>query len=88
MTKTFKAASVNPKRLMSEAVAKVEAAMGLFSQLRETLERADTVQLRELLSRTIDKVEVWSTKWPIAFRLDRGVIHLRSDQFDNLLPSS
>ena len=62
--------------------------MGLFSRLRETLLRADTVQLRELLSRIIDRVEVWSAKRPIIFKLERGVIHLRADQFKDLLPSS
>ncbi len=66
--------------------------MGLFSQLRETLQRADTVHLRELLVRTIHKVEVWSA--PVmrgrrrVFQLERGRIHLQSDQFDNLLRSS
>ena len=66
--------------------------MGLFSQLRETLQRADTVHLRELLVRTIHKVEVWST--PVmrgrrrVFQLERGRIHLQSNQFENLLRSS
>ncbi|MCH7686169.1 MAG: recombinase family protein [Planctomycetes bacterium] len=82
-----------PTRTRLESIdARVDKAMGLFSQLRETLQRADTVHLRELLVRTIHKVEVWST--PVmrgrrrVFQLERGRIHLQSDQFDNLLRSS
>ena len=66
--------------------------MGRFARLRETLQQADTVHLRELLSQTIDKVEVWSN--PVmrgrrrVFQLDRGIIHLRSDELNKLLRSS
>ena len=65
--------------------------MKLFSRLRETLQQADTMRLRELLSRTIEKVEVWSN--PVmrgrrrVFQLERGVIHLRSDELNKLLPT-
>ncbi len=62
--------------------------MGRFARLRETLQQADTVHLRELLGQTIDKVEVWSN--PVmrgrrrVFQLDRGIIHLRSDELNKL----
>jgi site-specific DNA recombinase len=89
---TLKAASVPLEQVLNEADARVNAAMKSFTRLRETLERADTVLLRELLSEAIDKVEVWS-KLVVrgrrrVFELQRGVIHLRGTQLKNLLHSS
>ena len=62
----------------------LEAALSLFSRLGETLKTVNAVQLRELMSRTIERGEVWSTKRNRVSQLDRGVIYLRGDQWNNL----
>ena len=89
---SLKVAQIPTRTRLTEVDAKVDKTMGWFARLRETLQQADTVRVRELLSQTIDKVEVWAN--PVmcgrrrVFQLDRGVIHLRSDELDKLLPSS
>ncbi len=88
----LQAASAPRKQLLSEANSRINAAMKAFTRLRETLKKADTVLLRELLAETIDKVEVVSNRVKRGrrnvFQLERGVIYLRGDQFENLLPST
>ena len=77
---------------VDEADARVDAAMGLYARLRETLKKANPVLVRELLAETIDKVEVWSKPVPRGrrrvFQLQRGVIYLRGSQLENLSRSS
>ncbi len=88
----LKSAQTPTRTRLAEVDAKVNKSMGRFARLRETLQQADTVHLRELLRQTIDKVEVWSNpvmrgrRW--VFQLERGVIHLRSDELNKLLLST
>ncbi len=88
----LKAAQTPTRTRLAEVDAKVNKSMGRFARLRETLQQADTVHLWELLRQTIDKVEVWSN--PVmrgrrrVFQLERGVIHLRSDELNKLLLST
>ena len=86
---SLKAAQTPVRTRLADVDAKVDKAMGGFARLRETLQQADTGHLRELLSHTIDKVEVWSNPTTRGrrrvFQLERGVIHLRSDELKNLL---
>ena len=88
----LKAAQIPTKTRLAEADASVDHAMELFSRLRETLDGADTVRLRELLSQIVQRVDVWSD--PVmrgrrrVFQLDRGIVHLRGDRLNNLFTSS
>ena len=63
--------------------------MSAFSTLRQTLAKADPLQLRELLRETIQRVDVWAERQTIGkqstFRLVRGVVRMRAD---NLFGSS
>ena len=54
----IKDASLPKKRLQAEQDHKVDRAIQLFSQLRETLLKADTVRLRELLRTAIENIVV------------------------------
>jgi len=51
-------ASVPKQRLVNEANRKFEAALALFSKLRQSLIRSDFKTLRDCLEKTIDKVVV------------------------------
>jgi len=62
LTTEIKAASVPKKQMRAEQDQKVDGAIQLFSQLRETLLRADTVLLREFLRTAIDKIVVRVSK--------------------------
>jgi len=89
---SLKAAQTPTRARLADVDVRVRRAMELYSGLRETLENADTLRLRELLSQTIDKIEVWSN--PVmrgrrrVFQLDRGVIHLRGDELRKLSHST
>jgi DNA invertase Pin-like site-specific DNA recombinase len=89
---SLKAAQTPVRTRLADIDVRVNRAMEGFTRLRETLQAADPVRLRELLAQTIDKVEVWSN--PVmrgrrrVFQLERGVIHLRSDELNKLTSSS
>ena len=81
LANAVEAARAPQGELTAEADAKVDSAIALFARLRETLQRADSVLLRELLREAIDRVEVWTDKQPhgslCRFNLRSGVVHLR-----------
>ena len=71
-----------PRNLMfEEADAKIDRAVNLFSNLRERLHKADPTHQRNFLRETVKRIEVWAERSGRRnnFRLDHGIIHLRSD---------
>jgi site-specific DNA recombinase len=75
------AAKTPQNALMAAADAKVDMAMERFARLRETLQQADTIALRELLRETVTKVDVWAERRQrgrqAVFMLDHGTIYAR-----------
>ena len=47
--------------LVEQADAKVDKALEVFARLRTSLHSDDTLELRELLAESVDKVDVWTT---------------------------
>ncbi|MEO2049951.1 MAG: hypothetical protein ABGX16_25615 [Pirellulales bacterium] len=58
----IKDASLPKNRQLAEQDEKVDRAVQLFSQLRETFLKADTVRLREFLRTAIEKIVVRVSK--------------------------
>jgi len=73
-----------PGRSASEQDQRITRAIQTLQRLRATLKRADTAKQRELLSMCVERIEVWSARSGgrgSTFKLERGVVHLRSDMW-------
>jgi len=81
LTTAIKAASSPKMQLRVEQDQKVDRAIQLFSQLRQSLLKADTVRLREFLRTAIDKIVVRVAKSRKgrrnSYRLLGGDIHMK-----------
>jgi hypothetical protein len=81
LTSAIKDANLPKKQMRAEQDQKVDRAIQLFSQLRETLLKADTVRLREFLRTAIDKIVVRVAKSKQgrrnSYRLLGGDIHMK-----------
>ncbi len=81
LTAAIKAAGLPVKQLKTEQDQKVDKAIQLFSQLRQSLLKADTVRLREFLRTAIDKIVVRVAKSRQgrrnSYRLLGGDIHMK-----------
>jgi hypothetical protein len=71
--------------ILGEADARIDRAMDLFSTLRRTILKADPVEQREFLRETVQRIDVWAVQdgRRNSFRLDRGLIRLRSENLFN-----